>query len=107
MPTFGVSRLARLTGLDKIGIPVWSAISPNARSIVINQGKGVSDSDAKISAAMEAIERAVACAPSVPFRMATRRALREGGDRALTLPGLVAAGGPISRRRDDRLAQRI
>ncbi|MGO4620527.1 YcaO-like family protein [Ensifer sp. 2YAB10] len=93
LPTFGVSRLARLTGLDKIGIPVWSAISPNARSIVINQGKGVSDSDAKISAAMESIERAVACTPSVPFRMATRRALREGGDRALTLPGLVAAGG--------------
>ncbi len=93
LPTFGVSRLARLTGLDKIGIPVWSAISPNARSIVINQGKGITDNDAKVSAAMEAIERAVACAPAVPTRMATRRALCEG-DRALTLPCLVATGEP-------------
>jgi len=94
LPTFGVSRLARLTGLDKIGIPVWSAISPNARSIVINQGKGITDNDAKVSAAMEAIERAVACAPAVPTRMASRRTLCENGDRALTLPGLVATGQP-------------
>ncbi|WDZ81386.1 YcaO-like family protein (plasmid) [Ensifer adhaerens] len=94
LPTFGVSRLARLTRLDKIGIPVWSAISPNARSIVINQGKGITDNDAKVSAAMEAIERAVACAPAVPARMATRRTLCESGDQALTLPGLAAAGKP-------------
>jgi len=94
LPKFGVSRLARLTGLDKVGIPVWSAISPNARSIVINQGKGVTDDDAKVSAAMEALERAVACAPSVPASMATRQALCESGDRALTLPGLIASGQP-------------
>jgi ribosomal protein S12 methylthiotransferase accessory factor len=92
LPKFGVSRLARLTGLDRIGIPVWSAISPNARSIVINQGKGVSDIDAKVSAAMEALERAVACAPRVPARTATRKELHEAGDRALALPGLVATG---------------
>lgn len=92
MPIFGISRLARLTGLDKIGIPVWNAVSPNAKSIVINQGKGVTDIDAKVSAAMEALERAVACSPSVPARTATQRDLRDNGDRALALPGLVAAG---------------
>ncbi|MEI2298152.1 YcaO-like family protein [Ensifer sp. MJa1] len=94
LPQFGVSRLARLTGLDKLGIPVWNAVSPNARSIVINQGKGITDIDAKVSAAMEAIERAVACAPSVPTKTATRHALCETGDRALTLPGLIAVGQP-------------
>lgn len=92
LPALGVTRLARLTGLDRIGIPVWSAVSPNARSIVINQGKGITDIDAKVSAAMEAIERAVACAPSAATRRATSRALSETGDRTLHLPGLIAAG---------------
>ena len=27
---FGITRLARLTGLDEVGIPVWAAIRPNA-----------------------------------------------------------------------------
>lgn len=92
LPSFGISRLARLTGLDSIGIPVWNAVSPNAKSIVINQGKGITDIDAKVSAAMEALERAVACNPSAPTTHATRCALLEKGERALTLPGLVAAG---------------
>ncbi|WP_457580591.1 YcaO-like family protein [Ensifer canadensis] len=92
LPAFGISRLARLTGLDNIGIPVWNAVSPNAKSIVINQGKGITDIDAKVSAAMEALERAVACNPSAPVVHTTRRALLDKGERALTLPGLVAAG---------------
>lgn len=92
LPVFGITRLARLTGLDSIGIPVWNAVSPNAKSIVINQGKGITDIDAKVSAAMEALERAVACAPSAPVLTRTRRALLDEGERALSLPGLVAAG---------------
>ncbi len=92
LPVFGVSRLARLTGLDSIGIPVWNAVSPNARSIVINQGKGITDIDAKVSAAMEALERAVACTPSAPVQTETRRALLNKGERAFGLPGLIAAG---------------
>ena len=63
LPRFGVTRLSRLTGLDRVGIPVWNAVSPNARSIVINQGKGITDIDAKVSAAMEALERAIAEPP--------------------------------------------
>lgn len=92
LPAFGISRLARLTGLDSIGIPVWNAVSPNAKSIVINQGKGITDIDAKVSAAMEALERAVACNPSAQVLDVTRQALLESGKRALSLPGLVAAG---------------
>ena len=63
LPRFGVTRLSRLTGLDSIGVPVWNAVSPNARSIVINQGKGITDLDAKVSAAMEALERSIAGDP--------------------------------------------
>lgn len=62
---FGITRVARHTGLDDIGIPVWCAYAPNSRSIVIAQGKGLTDLDAKVSTVMEALERAVAGEPSV------------------------------------------
>ncbi|THK37756.1 hypothetical protein EHS39_11895 [Ensifer sp. MPMI2T] len=94
LPEFGITRLARLTGLDCIGIPVWNAISPNSKSLVINQGKGITDIDAKVSAAMEALERAVACAPGVPTRIASRTDLLAEGNQALSLPGLIASGQP-------------
>ena len=91
---FGVTRLARLTGLDRPGIPVWNAVVPNSRSIVINQGKGLTDIDAKVSAAMEAIERAVAGAPLVKSIIATQRKLLDAGSRAIALPTLVAPNQP-------------
>lgn len=62
---FGITRVARHTGLDDIGIPVWCAYAPNSRSIVIAQGKGLTDLDARVSTVMEALERAVAGEPSV------------------------------------------
>lgn len=92
LPRFGITRLSRLTGLDRIGIPVWNAVSPNARSIVINQGKGITDIDAKVSAAMEALERAVAGDPLVPTRRSTRSSLVEAGETCLPLDIFVAAG---------------
>lgn len=92
LPRFGVTRLSRLTGLDRIGIPVWNAVSPNARSIVINQGKGITDIDAKVSAAMEALERAIAGEPLVPVRHASRRDFADAGETCLPLDIFVAAG---------------
>jgi YcaO-like protein with predicted kinase domain len=94
LPRFGITRLSRLTGLDKVGIPVWNAVSPNAKSIVINQGKGVSDMDARVSAAMEALERAVACSPAVLTIEASPRDLVATGERVATLPQLIASGQP-------------
>ncbi len=95
LPRFGITRLSRLTGLDRLGIPVWNAVSPNARSIVINQGKGVTDLDAKVSAAMEALERAVAGRPLVAMRRASRNGLARDGEACLPLDGLVAARRPV------------
>jgi ribosomal protein S12 methylthiotransferase accessory factor len=92
LPRFGITRLSRLTGLDRIGIPVWNAVSPNARSIVINQGKGITDIDAKVSAAMEALERAVAGEPLVATRHASRRDFAQAGETCLPLDIFVAAG---------------
>jgi len=88
----GVTRLARLTGLDRLGIPVWQAISPNARSIVVHNGKGITDLDAKVSAAMEALERATASTPALETVNTSRERLMADGRRTDTLPQLIAGG---------------
>lgn len=53
---YGITRVANLTGLDRVGIPVWSAIRPNSRSLAVSQGKGVTHDAARVSALCEAIE---------------------------------------------------
>ncbi len=52
----GITRLANVTGLDRIGIPVFMAVRPNARSLAVSQGKGADVDAARASAMMEAIE---------------------------------------------------
>jgi YcaO-like protein with predicted kinase domain len=56
LPVVGVTRVADVTWLDDIGIPVYQAVRPNARTLSVSQGKGLDRSAAKVSAAMEAIE---------------------------------------------------
>lgn len=85
----GITRIARHTGLDRIGIPVWCAYAPNARSIVVAQGKGLSDDDAQVSAVMEALERAVAGKPFVSTMRASLRDIQAQGCKATVLNGLV------------------
>lgn len=64
-PRVGVTRVARITELDRIGIPVYSVIRPTAArgAISVYSGKGASDNQSKISAVMEAVERCLAEAP--------------------------------------------
>ncbi|GAB3836479.1 YcaO-like family protein [Micromonospora andamanensis] len=52
----GITRLADVTWLDEIGIPVYQAIRPDSRSLCVSQGKGLTPDLAKVSAAMESIE---------------------------------------------------
>lgn len=52
----GVTRLGDVTGLDRIGIPVFQAIRPLSRSLSVSQGKGATPDAARVSALMEAIE---------------------------------------------------
>ena len=52
----GITRIANLTGLDRVGVPVAMAVRPNARSVSISQGKGLTLAAAKVSAVMESIE---------------------------------------------------
>ena len=52
----GITRLANITGLDYVGMPVWLAVRPNSSGLSTSQGKGLSDDAAKASALMESIE---------------------------------------------------
>lgn len=56
MAQFGITRVANVTGLDRVGIPVALAIRPNSRAIAVSQGKGRTLDAAKASALMESIE---------------------------------------------------
>jgi thioglycine synthase len=55
----GITRVADITGLDRVGIPVFSSIRPSAESgaITVYNGKGASREQARVSAIMEALER--------------------------------------------------
>jgi YcaO-like protein with predicted kinase domain len=76
MPEVGITRLANVTGLDCIGIPVVQAIRPNSRSLSVSQGKGVDVSSAKVSAMMEAMELWHAERIELPCVCASYRAMR-------------------------------
>lgn len=56
LPKVGVTRVADVTGLDRIGIPVWQAVRPASRSLSVSQGKGATPAAARASAAMESVE---------------------------------------------------
>jgi ribosomal protein S12 methylthiotransferase accessory factor YcaO len=43
MPRCGITRIAKLTGLDRVGVPVYAAIRPNSKGLSTAQGKGLSD----------------------------------------------------------------
>ena len=51
-----MTRLADVTGLDRIGIPVWQAIRPMSKSVSVHQGKGLLAEQARLGACMEAVE---------------------------------------------------
>jgi hypothetical protein len=55
-PVMGITRVADITGLDTIGIPIVLAHRPNSRHIVVTQGKGLDLAASKASAVMESIE---------------------------------------------------
>ena len=56
MPRMGITRVANVTGLDRIGIPVVMVCRPNARSLAVSQGKGIDLEAATASGLMEAAE---------------------------------------------------
>lgn len=78
LPVFGITRLANITGLDSIGIPVYMSCRPNSRSLAVFQGKGLDNASAKVSAAMEAIETYHAETMDHPLKFLSYEDLRYG-----------------------------
>ena len=54
---YGVTRVAHLTHLDRVGIPVHTAHKPAGKSLSNGSGKGVTPEASRIGAMMEAIEQ--------------------------------------------------
>ena len=77
----GITRVADVTGLDRIGLPVFVAVRPNSRSVATSQGKGLTADAARAGALMEAAETWHAERVDLPLRLAS----------ADELPGRVIA----------------
>jgi ribosomal protein S12 methylthiotransferase accessory factor len=77
---FGITRVGRVTGLDRVGIPTFIAVRPNGRSFSVTQGKGLDDDAAEASAIMEAVEQAIAEKPEVPSVSASVTDLQEADE---------------------------
>ena len=59
LPAAGITRVADITNLDRIGIPVFSSIRPMADrgAVSVYNGKGATPTEARVSAVMEGLER--------------------------------------------------
>ncbi len=99
MAAAGITRVAMLTGLDVIGIPVAASYRPNSRSVAVHQGKGVTVAAAKASAVMEAIEIFHAETAMLPLRLAAYDEMPRLGPAAdpMTLPR-TGPDAPVGQR---------
>lgn len=77
MGAMGITRLANITGLDRIGIPVAVAYRPNSRALAVSQGKGLTLWAAKASALMESIESYHAERIELPLRLGSYEDMRQ------------------------------
>jgi YcaO-like protein with predicted kinase domain len=72
----GITRVANVTGLDSVGIPVVMVCRPNSRSVAVSQGKGIDLDSARASGLMESAELYHAETITLPLRLATYEEIR-------------------------------
>lgn len=56
LPKAGITRVADVTRLDCLGLPVYQAVRPASLNLSVSQGKAMTPVAAKVSAVMESIE---------------------------------------------------
>jgi YcaO-like protein with predicted kinase domain len=83
----GITRVANVTGLDRIGLPVVMVCRPNSRSIAVSQGKGLDLDAARASGLMEAVETYHAERIDLPLKLTSFEDLRER-HRVIDVDGL-------------------
>jgi ribosomal protein S12 methylthiotransferase accessory factor len=96
----GITRVANVTGLDRLGVPVWCAVRPLSRNLAVSQGKGISDDAARASAVMESLELWHAERHRLPVRFESAERLAAGAEAVLDPAVLVRC--PCSEHRPDR-----
>jgi YcaO-like protein with predicted kinase domain len=79
MRAMGITRVANVTGLDVLGIPVVAVMRPNSRSIAVAQGKGLDLDAAKASGLMESIENYHAEHVRLPLALGSLEDMRARG----------------------------
>ena len=94
---FGITRVARITDLDRLGIEVFTVMRPNSRGLSVTQGKGSTALSAKLLGIMEAIECWHAERPDIPLYCASYAELREreGGEAVRRPPDAVSETEPL------------
>lgn len=100
LASYGITRVAHLTGLDHLGVPVHMAIKPQGRTLSSGSGKGVTKVASWVSAVMEAIEQTEWERAEASCVEASERALRELGRN-------VVPGGRFQMRRGAIWSDRI
>jgi YcaO-like protein with predicted kinase domain len=84
----GITRLATMTGLDRVGYPVAAAIRPLSRNLSVSMGKGPTLAQARVSAVMEAAELFFSEKPQVDV---VQDSYRQLGERTALDPSIFAA----------------
>jgi YcaO-like protein with predicted kinase domain len=90
-----ITRIADITGLDTLGVPVFAAIRPMGRSLSTQQGKGITAAHARVSALMESLETWTAENLALPVVNASVASL---GDRAVDATLLPHPRGVLDSR---------
>ncbi|NSY37685.1 YcaO-like family protein [Leisingera sp. ANG59] len=67
----GITRIANLTGLDRVGLPTVMVTRPTSRSVAVSLGKGLTLEAAQASGVMEAVESWHAERIMLPLRSAS------------------------------------
>ncbi len=76
LPVMGITRVANVTGLDSIGVPVVMVCRPNSWALSVSQGKGLTLVAAKASGLFESIEMYHAERITLPLKLASLEDLR-------------------------------
>jgi putative methanogenesis marker protein 1 len=99
VPAAGITRVADITNLDRIGIPVFSCIRPTAMdgAITVYNGKGATVEESRISAIMEGIERYSAEVHDRNIRVALYQEL-EGREPVINPQDLILPEGALTDR---------
>jgi YcaO-like protein with predicted kinase domain len=77
---YGITRVAHLTHLDHVGIPVHMAMKPTGRTLSSGSGKGLTELGSTLSAVMEAIEQTYWEGATPEMRIAPQAELAAGAE---------------------------